>query len=169
MTTAWQNTQPWHTPGAPAAPTAAGAPGPPAAHAVASSTDDERPLGELFSDLTRSLQTLVRKEIELAKAEIKEQATEAGKGAATLSAGAVGGLLGLFLLSFAAAWGLAEVIPVWAGFLIMGVLYAVIAAGLVMSGKRRLASVRPAPTQTVETLRRDVETAKASLSRGVHA
>jgi len=162
MSTAWQANQPWRT----ASPAPDPAPGYGAASAP---VDDERPIGELFSDLSRSLQNLVRGEVELAKAEIKEQAAVAGKGAAQLSAGAVAGLLALFLLSFAAAWGLAEVIPIWAGFLIMGVLYAIVAGALVMAGKGRLASVRPAPTQTVETLRRDVETAKASLARGVHA
>jgi hypothetical protein len=159
MTTTWQANQPWQTGGAPTqSPMGAGR-----------SDDDDRPLGELFSNLARSLQTLIGKEVELAKAELKEQAAVAGKGAGLLSAGAVGGLLALFLLSFAAAWGLAEVMPVWAGFLIMGAVYALVAGGLLMAGKKRLASVRPAPTQTVETLRRDVETAKTSLQRGVHA
>jgi hypothetical protein len=137
--------------------------------AEGASDENERPLKDLLSDLTHSGQVLLRNEIELAKAELKEQAAQAGKGAALLSGGAVAGLLTLFLLSFAAAWGLAEVMPVWAGFLIVGVVYALIAGGLLMAGKKRLAAVKPAPAQTMATLKRDVETAKTSISRGLHA
>jgi hypothetical protein len=128
--------------------------------------EDERPIGELFSDLTRSLQTLIRKEVELAKVEMKEQTSRAGKGAAMLAIGGVGGFVALLLLSFAAAWGLAEAIaPGWA-FLVVGVLYLLIAGPLLLVGKKKLATVKPVPSQTVETLKEDAEVAKASLSRG---
>lgn len=131
--------------------------------------ESERPLKDLLADLTQSGQALMRNEIELAKAEFKDQAKLAGKGAALLSGGAVAALLALFLLSFAAAWALGEVMPIWAGFLIMGVVYAAVAGGLLLAGKQRLAAVRPAPNQTLATLRSDVETAKSSISRGIHA
>ncbi len=129
-------------------------------------SDEERPLGELFSDLTRSLQTLIRKEVELAKVEMKEQTARAGKGAAMLVVGGVGGFVALLLLSFAAAWGLAEVIAPGLAFLIVGVLYLLIALSLLLAGKKRLATVKPVPRQTVETLKEDAEVAKASWSRG---
>jgi uncharacterized membrane protein YqjE len=131
--------------------------------------DDERPLSELFSNLTRSLQTLVRKEVELAKVEVSEQASRAGKAAGLFVGAAVIGFLALMLLSFAAVWGLAEGIPTWLGFLAVGVLYVVVAALLAVVGKKRLAAFRPVPRQTVETVREDVETAKTSLTRGVRS
>jgi formate/nitrite transporter FocA (FNT family) len=142
-------TQSWYTP--------TNSPGP----------DDERPLGELFSDMTRSLQTLVRKEVELAKVEVKEQASRASKAAAMLAGTAVAGFFALLLLSFAAAWGLAEGIPTGLAFLAIGLLYGVVALLLLVVGKKRLATVKPVPEQTMQTLKEDVEVAKTSLSRGV--
>jgi uncharacterized membrane protein YqjE len=132
------------------------------------SYDDERPLGELFRDLTKDLQSLVRKEVELAKVEVKEQATRAGKGAALLGGTAVTGFFSLLLLSFAAAWGLAEGIPTWLGFLAVGLLYGAIAALLLVVGKRKLASVEP-PKQTVQTLKQDVQVAKTAWTRGAQS
>jgi uncharacterized membrane protein YqjE len=128
--------------------------------------DEERPLGELFSDLTQSVQTLLRKEVELAKVEVKEQATRAGKAGAMLAGTAVMGFFALLLLSFAAAWGLAEGIPTWLAFLAVGLIYGVVAGLLLLVGKKKLETVNPVPRQTVETLREDVEVAKSSLSRG---
>jgi uncharacterized membrane protein YqjE len=128
--------------------------------------EDERPLGELFSDLTRSVQVLIRKEVELAKVELKEQTSRATKGIAMLAVGGVGGLFALLLLSFAAAWGLAEVIPTGFAFLIVGVVYLLVAVPLLLAGKKKLAEVNPVPRQAVETLKQDAEVAKASWSRG---
>jgi hypothetical protein len=75
------------------------------------------------------------------------------------------GFFALLLLSFAAAWGLAEGIPTWLAFLAVGLLYGVIAALLVVVGKRKLGTVGP-PRQTVETLKADVEVAKSAWARG---
>jgi len=127
----------------------------------------DRPLGELFSDLSSSLQTLVRKEVELAKVEVKEQASRAGKAAGLLAGTAVAGFVALLLLAFALAWGLAEAVPTGVAFLAVGLLFSVAAALLLVAGRQKLATVRPVPEQTVRTLREDVEVAKTSLSRGV--
>ena len=127
---------------------------------------EERPLGDLVSDLTKSMQTLVKKEVELAKVEIKEQASRAGKGGAMMAAAGVIGFVALLLVSWAAAWGLAEGIPTWLAFLAMGLLYGAIAGLLALTGKKKLQTVNPVPRQTVQTLKEDVETAKSSLSRG---
>ncbi|HEX6596675.1 MAG TPA: phage holin family protein [Acidimicrobiales bacterium] len=134
-----------------------------------SATDpvDERPLGELFSDFSGSLQTLLRKEMELAKVEVKDQASKAGKAAGMLAGTAVAGFVALLLLAFAAAWGLAETVPTGVAFLAVGLLFLVIAGLLLVVGKKKLATVRPVPEQTVRTIREDVEVAKTSLTRGV--
>jgi len=132
----------------------------------ATNGEDERALGDLMSDLTRSMQTLVKKEVELAKVEIKEQASRAGKGGAMMAAAGVAGFVALLLVSWAAAWGLAEGIPTWLAFLAIGLLYGVIAGLLALTGKKTLQSVNPVPRQAVQTLKEDVDTAKSSLSRG---
>jgi len=136
--------------------------------AATSPSADGRSLGELFSRLSDDLQALVRKEVELAKVEVKEQATQAGKAGAILAGTGVTGFFALLLLSFAAVWGLAEGVPTWLSFLAVGLIYAAIAGLLLTVGKRKLGSVR-APKQTVDTLKADVEVAKASWARGASA
>lgn len=127
---------------------------------------DERPLGELVSDMTGKLQDLLRKEMELAKLETKEQVTRAGKAGAMFGAAGATAFVALLLVSFAAAWGLAEAIPVGLAFLAVGLLYAVVAGVLATQGRNKLASFKPVPEQTIKTLRDDVEVARESLSRG---
>jgi uncharacterized membrane protein YqjE len=130
---------------------------------------DERPLGELFSVLSDELQQLVRKEVELAKTELKDQTTRATKAAAMFGGMAVIGFLGSMLVSFALAWGLAEAIPAGLAFLAVGVLYLAVAGLLFVRGRKNLAEFRPVPEQTVQTLKEDVQVAKDSISRGTSA
>ena len=127
----------------------------------------ERPLGELLSDVTSQLQTLVRKEIELGRVEIKQEVDKAVKGAAAFAAAAVIGLLAAIALVFAAAWGLSELVPEGVAFLIVGVLLLAVAGALAAAGKKKVAEVDPVPQRTVQTVKEDVETAKDSLQRGV--
>jgi len=129
-------------------------------------TVDERPLGELFSDMSSQVQDLLRKEVELAKLETKDQVTKATKAGAMLAAAGVAGFFALLLVAFAAAWGLAEAIPAGLAFLAVGLLFAVIGGILATAGKRKLESFKPVPEQTLKTLRDDVQVAKGSLARG---
>lgn len=130
------------------------------------SNGNERPLGELLTDVTTKVQQLVRKEMELAKVETKEQIDRAVKGAAAFGAAAVVGLLAAILLAFAAAFGLAEVMATGLAFLIVGVVLLAVAGILALQGKKKIAAFSPVPQQTVETVKEDVDTAKDSLQRG---
>ena len=129
--------------------------------------DDERPLGELFSDLTSQVQALVRKEMELAAAEVKGEVTKATKGVAAFAAAGVAGFIAAILLAFAAAWGLAEVMATGLAFLVVGIVFLAVAGIAARQGKAKLAQVSPMPEQTVETVKQDVQTAKESLQQGV--
>ena len=124
---------------------------------------DGASLGELFSSLTTDLSQLVRSEMELARVEIREEASKAGRAAGMLAGGALAGYLALILLSFAAAWGLAEVVDAGWAFLIVGLVVAAIAAVLAMSGRNKLRDVRPVPDQTVDTLKEDARWARAQV------
>jgi len=124
---------------------------------------DQASLGELFSEMTSDLGLLVRKEIELAKTETKEELTRAGRGAAMFGAAAVAGMLALLLVSFAAAWGLAVVIPTGWAFLVIGVIYGVVAAVVALRGRDQMKRVG-APEQTIQTLKEDVQWARARTS-----
>jgi uncharacterized membrane protein YqjE len=124
----------------------------------------EKSLGQLFSELTSDLSTLMRKEVELAKVETKEEVARAGKAGGMLGGGAFAGWFALLFLSFALAWLLDEWMHTALAFLVVGLVYAVVAAVLVLQGRTRLQSVNPVPQQTVETLKEDVQWAKAQRS-----
>jgi uncharacterized membrane protein YqjE len=126
--------------------------------------DEEPTVGELFGRVTGDLSTLFRQELELAKTEIKEEVTKAGKGAGMLSGAGIAGLYALMMLSFAAAWGLAETVSRGVAFLIMGVVWLAIAAALFVIGRRQLATAKPfPPEQTVETLKEDAQWAREQM------
>lgn len=126
--------------------------------------ETEPSLGELVSEMTADLSTLMRKEVELAKVEIKEQVTRSAKAGGMFGGAGFAGYMAIVLLSFAAAWAFAVAIPVWAGFLIVGAIYAAVGGVLFLSGRKRMAEVRPVPEQTVQTLKEDVAWAKTQLS-----
>jgi len=132
---------------------------------MAVSTED-RSLSDLLSDVTGEIATLFRKEVELARVETSEQVSRAAKAGAMLGAAAVVGFLTLILLAFAAAWGLTEVVPEGVAFLIVGLVFGLVAAVLASAGKKKIASIRPMPDQTVQTLKDDVQVAKDSFARG---
>jgi len=97
--------------------------------------DPDHSLGDLLSRLTEDFGDLVSTQVELAKVEIKEEVTRAGKGAGMLTGAGVVAYLAITLLSFAAAWGLAEVMPEGVAFLIVGVIWAIVAGVLYSTGR----------------------------------
>jgi hypothetical protein len=109
-------------------------------------------VGELIGEVSRDLSTLMRQELELAKAEIKTEVAKTGKGVGMLGgAGFAGYMLALFL-SIALWWGLANVMDeAWAA-LIVAALWGVIAAVLFASGRKTMRTVNPKPERTVETV-----------------
>jgi hypothetical protein len=123
----------------------------------------EPTIGELVAGMTADVGTLVRKEMELAKAELREEARTTGKAAGMLGAAGVAGHMTLLFLSFALAWGLSEIVPEGVAFLIVGVLYAIATFVLATKGRERMQAVRP-PEQTIETVKEDVAWAKARMS-----
>ncbi|WP_082565865.1 phage holin family protein [Arthrobacter sp. Soil782] len=108
-------------------------------------------LGQLLSEVTSDLSTLMRQELELAKAELRESGTRAGKGAGMFGGAAVAGHFVLLFLSLALMWGLAEWIESlgWAS-VIVAVIWGIIAAVLALKGKKEMKSIKGMP-QTAET------------------
>jgi len=129
-------------------------------------TQPKRPdasLGELISEMTSDLSDLFRKEVQLAKVEAREEIGRAGKAVAMLGTAGVAGWLALIMLSFALAWLLDQAVNTALAFAIVGVLWAAAAAVLLTTGRRRLKTLEALP-QTQETLKEDVEWAKAQKS-----
>lgn len=122
---------------------------------------DEQSLGELVATASRDISLLVRQEIELAKAEIAEQVKRGGIGVGLLGGAGVMALFGLILLCFAASFGLAAGanIPVWAGFLCIGGLFAIGAGALVVLGVLNLKKIGP-PTRVVSSVKADLAFAR---------
>ncbi|SDK60901.1 Putative Holin-X, holin superfamily III [Glycomyces sambucus] len=130
--------------------------------------DPERPedqsLGGLLSEVARDVSELIRKEVELAKLEVREEAVKASKAGAKLGAAALMGNLAFLLAAFALAWGLAEVMPAGWAFLVVAVIAAAVAGGLFAVGRKQFREVSPVPRQTGETLKEDVEWARERMS-----
>lgn len=127
---------------------------------------EDRSLSELLSEITGELGLLFRKEVELAKVETSEQVSRAVKAGAMLGAAGVVAFLAAMLLAWAAAWGLAEIIPTGFAFFVVGAVFLIVAAVLGSAGKKKMSSVSPVPDQTVATLRADVQVARDSIARG---
>lgn len=125
-----------------------------------SATSTEPSVSDLIGRLTSDVSTLFREELELAKVELRQEAQKAGKAAGKLGAAAVVGFIAALLLSWALAWLIALALGAWAGFAIVGVIYAIVAAVLGLNGKKQLQAVNPTPEQTVDTLQDDKEWVK---------
>ena len=119
----------------------------------------EQSLGTLVSDATQQMSALVRKEVQLAKAEVAQTAKKAGLGAGLLGAAAFLGLFTFLFLSLALAWLLAEVMWVWLAFALVGLLYAVLAGVLALVAKKKLTGVS-GPKRTVQAVKDDLALAK---------
>jgi Putative Actinobacterial Holin-X, holin superfamily III len=148
---------------APGTPLAAGYP-----QAAAAPEDvAEVSVGDLIGNVTRDLSTLLRQELALAQAELKQEATKTAKGGGALAGAAVAGFFVLMFLSIALWAGLSNVMDAgWAG-LVVAVIWAVITAVLFTTGRSRLRRVRPTPERTVETLSQVPDALKGS--RGGHS
>ena len=120
---------------------------PTAAHAKAETNS----LGDLLGDVTRDLSTLMRQELELAKAEAKQSATKAGKGGGMLAGAGVAGHFVLLFLSIALWYALGELMgPGWSA-VVVALIWGIIAAVLASTGKKELNAIKGMP-QTVETV-----------------
>ena len=118
----------------------------------------DRGMGELMKDLSGQVSTLVRQEVELAKAEMTEKGKKAGAGAGMLGGAAVAALCVLGALTAFLILVLATVLPAWAAALIVTVLWAAAAGVLALQGRNKLRQMgSPAPEKTVETVKEDVQ------------
>jgi xanthine/uracil permease len=126
---------------------------------------DERSLGDLFSDLSRETTTLVRQEVQLAKAELTQSATEAARGIGMLVAGGAVAYAGLLFLLLAIVFGLIEAgWDAWLSALVVGLVVVAIGAVLVLRARESLKPANLAPQKTVETLKEDAAWAKEQIT-----
>ena len=113
----------------------------------------DRSLGDLISEVTQDLSTLMRQELELAKAELQQTATRAGKGAGMLGGAAVAGYFVLLFVSIALWWAIGSATGLGWSAVIVAVIWGVIGAVLAAMGRKSLRSVRGLP-KTADTVKK---------------
>lgn len=135
------------------------------AHDVPPLGSEEPSLGELVSSLSDDFTTLVRKEFELAVAEMQENVKEAVRAGTMLGVAGFLGYAGLILLLIAASLWLGSVLEnLWLGTGIVGLIVVVIAGILYASGKSKLDDVDLTPRKAIKSVERDIDMAKEKLS-----
>ena len=126
---------------------------------------DERSLGELFGDLSRETSTLVRQEVALARTELTQKATQAGKDVGFLAVGGAIAYAGLLAAIAAVILLLVAIgLPAWLSALIVGAVVAGAGYALVRRGLTALKHEDLAPRQTLDTLKGDIDILKRDKS-----
>ena len=108
-------------------------------------------LGELINELSKDFSTLMRQEVDLAKAELRQSATRAAKGAGLYGGAGVAGYFALLFLSIALWWGLGYLVGNAWSAVIVAAIWGIIAAIMYLVGRRELGAVKGMP-QTAETV-----------------
>jgi Putative Actinobacterial Holin-X, holin superfamily III len=123
---------------------------------------DQVSVGELVGQVAQDLSLLMRQELDLAKAEVKQEAVKTGKAAGMLGAAGFAGYMVLLFASIALWWGLSNVMDQgWAALIVTGV-WAIIGAVLFVLGRDRMKQVNPTPERTVETVKEIPDALKPS-------
>lgn len=116
---------------------------------------EERSVGELLSELTRELSTLFRQEVALAKTEMSQKASKAGKDVGFLAVGGAIAYAGFLAILAGVVLALGLVLPWWLSALIVGVVVAMIGYVLIRKGQTAIKQIDLTPQETVDTLKED--------------
>ncbi len=123
--------------------------------------ENSRSIADVLQDIVANVQEIVRAEVRLAKTEVKEEASKAGRAAGMLAGGAVAGIYAVGLLLLTILFALARVMPLWLAALILFALLGIATAILLSAGKKRFQRVHAAPEKTIETMKENVEWVKS--------
>ncbi len=127
----------------------------------------DRSIAELLRQLSDQTTTLVRQELDLAKAELTVKGKQAGLGAGMFGGAGVFGLYGVGALTAGVILALSTAVAGWLAALIIAAVYGAIAGGLALTGKSKVQeAVPPMPEQTVESVKDDVEMTKQRAKEG---
>ena len=118
---------------------------------------NDQSIGSLIGEVTQDISKLFRQEVALAKAELKEEATKAGKAGGMLAGAGFAGYMVAVLLSLALVFALDAVMPIGWAAVIVAVVWAIVGGVLYSMGRKRMKDVDPVPRQTVETLKEDAQ------------
>ena len=124
----------------------------------------DKSLGELFGDLTSEMGDLVRKEIELAKVEARDDLKQLGRGAGMFAGAGLGGWMTALFISLALAWWIDQGLNTALSFAIVGAVWALIAVVLYGRGRQEIKGVGEPLPETRQTLKEDVQWVKTQTS-----
>jgi hypothetical protein len=128
---------------------------------VRSADPRDQSMGELVKELATETSTLVRQELDLAKAEMTERGKRAGKGAGMIAAAAILGLLAAGALTACLIAALDRAMATWLAALIVTVVYGAIAGALAVTGRKQIQEAAPpVPEQAIDSVKEDVQWAK---------
>ena len=127
-----------------------------------------RPTGDLLKELSNQTSTLVRQEIELAKAELAEKGKKAGVGAGMFGGAGLFGVFAFAALTTCIIAALDSALPLWLAALIVAVVYAAVAGVLALQGRNKVREAGPPmPEQATESMKEDLEWAKTRAKSGM--
>jgi hypothetical protein len=131
---------------------------------TAAAPDSQPSAGEAFSEVAADLSTLMRQEVHLAKAELRQSATRAGRGAGMLAGAGVAGHLVLVFISVAAWWAIGDSTGHGWSALIVGAAWLIVSAVLALAGRREITAASGTP-QTVQTVKQIPDAVKGNEGR----
>jgi uncharacterized membrane protein YqjE len=127
----------------------------------------DRSTGELLRRLSDETTTLVKQEVELAKAELQQKGKQAGVGAGMFGGAGLFGVAAFAALTACVIAALDLAMPLWLAALIVAVVYAAVAGVLAVTGREKVKQAAPpVPEQTRESVKEDVEWAKTRARSG---
>lgn len=125
---------------------------------------ETRSVGEIVGDISKDMSTLIKQEMDLAKAELKQEVSKIGKGAGMFGGAGLAGHFALFFLSFALVYLLDNWMPVELAALIVGLVWGIAAVVLAIRGRNEIKEANPQLPTTQQTLKEDVRWAKTQKS-----
>ena len=132
-------------------------------HAATGQNIDDTSVGDLVGHVAQDMSVLIRKELDLAKAEVKREATKARRAAGMFGGAGLAGYMVLLFASIAVWWGLANVMDEGWAALIVAAIWAVVGAVLYARGRDQMRHVNPKPEETVETVKELPDTLRGSV------
>ena len=121
--------------------------------------DSAASVGDLLGNVTRDLSQLMRQEVELAKAELRDSARSAGKGVGLMGGATYAAGTAVLFVSIAAWWAFGDIVGLGWSALVVAVVWAIVAIAMYAAGRKAIANVDGTP-ETIETLKKIPETLK---------
>jgi hypothetical protein len=126
-------------------------------------TPNGRSVPEVLQDIVGNIEEIIRSEFRLAKAEVKQEASQAAPPLKMIVVGAAIGFYALGFLLFTLMMGLATIVATWLAALIVGAVLGLLALALITTASKRLKHVNTVPERTIETMKENVQWAKNQI------